>query len=129
MSLNLRIFLAYFFIVGVAISLLLNVLLSELKPGVRQSTEDALVDMSNLLAELVTTDFIAGQIGEKNFASSMDRFLERSYPAKISSIDKARSLIRVYITDAGGIVVYDSRKVALGQDYSQWMTLKSPSIK
>lgn len=120
MSLNLRIFLAYFFIVGVAISLLLNVLLSELKPGVRQSTEDALVDISNLLAEVVTTDFIAGQIGEQNFASSMDRFLKRSYPAKISSIDKARSLIRVYITDARGTVIYDSSKVALGQDYSQW---------
>ncbi len=120
MSLNLRIFLAYFFIVGVAISLLLNVLLSELKPGVRQSTEDALVDMSNLLAEVVTTDFIAGQIGEQNFASSMDRFLKRSYPARISSIDKARSLIRVYITDARGTVIYDSSKVALGQDYSQW---------
>ena len=120
MSLNFRIFLAYFFIVGVAISLLLNVLLSELKPGVRQSTEDALVDMSNLLAELVTTDFITGKIGEQNFGSSMDRFLERSYPAKIASIDKARSLIRVYITDVRGIVIYDSRKVALGQDYSQW---------
>jgi len=120
MSLNLRIFLAYFFIVGVAISLLLNVLLSELKPGVRQSTEDALVDMSNLLAEVVTTDFIAGQIGEQNFASSMDRFLKRSYPARISSIDKARSLIRVYITDARGTVIYDSSKVALGQDYSRW---------
>ena len=120
MSLNLRIFLAYFFVVGVAISLLLNVLLSELKPSVRQSTEDALVDMSNLLAEIVSEDFTAHQFGNRRFAASMDRFLERSSRARIYSIDKPASLIRVYITDAQGVVRYDSEKTAVGQDYSRW---------
>jgi len=120
MSLNLRIFLAYFFIVGVATSLLMNVFLSELKPGVRQSTEDALVDMSNLLAEIVAQDFIANQINRQNFSSSMNRFLERSYRAKIASVDKPASSIRVYITDAKGMVQCDSDKIAVGQDYSQW---------
>ncbi|MBL4795404.1 MAG: hypothetical protein JKY24_07870 [Pseudomonadales bacterium] len=62
----------------------------------RQSTEDALVDMSNLLAEIVAQDFIANQINRQNFSSSMNRFLERSYRAKIASVDKPASSIRVY---------------------------------
>ena len=120
MSLNLRIFFAYFLIVGVASYLLLNVFMSELRPGVRQSTEDTLVDMSNVLAELVADELISNQVGQQNFAASMDRFLSRSYRAKIFSVDKPTSAIRVYITDAQGIVRYDSDQKAVGQDYSQW---------
>ena len=128
MSFNLRIFLSYFTILGLAIYLLLNAFMSELKPGVRQSTEDALVDMSNVLAELVTDDFLNGRIGHDNFSLSMERFLNRSYRAKISLVDKHASDIRIYITDAQGLVIYDSDQVAVGQDYSQWndvyLTLK-----
>lgn len=120
MSFNFRVFLSYFVILGIAIYMLLNAFMSELKPGVRQSTEDALVDMSNLLAELVAVDFNSGRIQEENFASSMERFLQRAYRAQISFIDKKQSHIRVYITDENGLVVYDSENIALGEDYSQW---------
>ncbi|GAA3928566.1 two-component system sensor histidine kinase CreC [Litoribacillus peritrichatus] len=120
MSLNLRIFFAYFLIVGMASYLLLNVFMSELRPGVRQSTEDTLVDMSNVLAELVADELLSGQIQQQNFSQSIDRFLERSYRAKIFSVDKPTSAIRIYITDVKGIVQYDSDQVAVGQDYSRW---------
>ncbi|PCJ22051.1 MAG: two-component system sensor histidine kinase CreC [Gammaproteobacteria bacterium] len=128
MSFNLRIFLVYFFIVGVATSLLLNVVLSELKPGIRQSTEDALVDTANLLAEIVAEDFNSSLINQENFSQSMHRFLARNHKAKISSINKSSSALRIYITNIQGIVVYDSSGLAVGQDYSQWndvyLTLK-----
>lgn len=128
MSINLRIILVYFFIVGVATAVLLNVVLSELKPGIRQSTEDALVDTANLLAEIVKEDFNANAINQENFSRSMARFLTRAYKAKISSIDKSTSALRIYITNVQGRVVYDSDHLAVGQDYSQWndvyLTLK-----
>ncbi len=120
MSLSLRIVMAYFTIFGVAVYLLLNVFFSELKPGVRQSTEDALVDMSNLLAEMVAEEFSSDQIKNRNFSLSMDRFLKRSYRARIFSVEKNISNIRIYITDSEGIVLYDSDQLAVGQDYSQW---------
>jgi two-component system sensor histidine kinase CreC len=120
MSFNFRVFLSYFVILGIAIYLLLNAFMSELKPGVRQSTEDALVDMSNVLAELVAEDFNSGRIQDENFANSMGRFLQRAYRAKISFINKKQSHLRVYVTDNKGIVVYDSEKIALGEDYSRW---------
>lgn len=120
MSFNFRVFLSYFLILGIAIYLLLNAFMSELKPGVRQSTEDALVDMSNVLAELVAEDFNSGRILDENFAKSMERFLQRAYRAQISFIDKKQSHIRVYITDKTGLVVYDSENIAVGENYSQW---------
>jgi len=133
MSLNFRIFLAYFLIVGTASYLLLNVFMSEIKPGFRQSTEDTLVDMSNLLAELVADEFmiddvLENQFNQQNFGKSVDRFLNRIHEAKIFSIEKLGSKLRIYITDHQGIVRYDSAKLAVGQDYSKWndvyLTLK-----
>jgi two-component system sensor histidine kinase CreC len=94
--------------------------MSELKPGMRQSTEDTLVDMSNLLAEVVSQEFIADPDDLSNFTLEMNRFLHRFHKAKISSIDKKSSSIRVYITDISGIVRYDSANSAVGEDYSQW---------
>jgi len=94
--------------------------MSELKPGMRQSTEDTLVDMSNLLAEVVTREFIADPDDLNNFTVDMNRFLQRFHKAKISSIDKQASSIRIYITDATGIVRYDSANNDVGKDYSRW---------
>lgn len=126
MSLNLRIFLANFSILGVATYLLLNVFISELRPGMRQTTEDTLVDTANLLAEVVSEEFQQGAFHQQSplqdhsFARSIDRFLARSYRAKIFSVDKESSQLRIYITDDQGRVIYDSTGKDLGADYSQW---------
>ena len=120
MSLNLRIFIAYFFIVVIASILFLNVFMSELKPGMRQSSEDSLVDTSNILAELVAPEFTDNPDQLPNFASAVERFLHRAYQADIFSINKKSSVIRVYITDEKGIVRFDSSGLDIGVDYSQW---------
>ncbi|MCJ8319044.1 MAG: two-component system sensor histidine kinase CreC [Colwellia sp.] len=120
MSLNLRIFIAYFFIVVVASIVFLNVFMSELKPGVRQSSEVSLVDTSNILAELVAPEFNDNPDQLPNFASAVERFLHRAYQADIFSINKKSSAIRVYITDEKGIIRFDSSGRDIGADYSQW---------
>lgn len=94
--------------------------MSELKPGMRQSTEDTLVDMSNLLAEVVSEEFIENPSDLTNFTHDMNSFLQRLHKAKISSIDKQASDIRIYITDSMGIVRYDSANNDVGKDYSRW---------
>ncbi|MEH6443668.1 MAG: two-component system sensor histidine kinase CreC [Oceanospirillaceae bacterium] len=120
MNLSTRIFLAYFAILGIAIYMILNVFMSEIKPGVRQSTEDTLVDMSNLLAEIVTADLQQQHLQSGDFKLQIERFLARSYRAKIYAVEKFDSSLRIYITDAQGIVQFDSANLALGADYSQW---------
>lgn len=120
MSFNLRIFFSYFVLIVVAIYLMLNTFSSQLKPGVRQSTEDALIDMANVLSELVRDDLVNNSLSGNNFSASIERFLSRSYRAKISFKNKLSSDLRIYVTNANGIVIYDSTGIDLGEDYSQW---------
>ena len=48
MPLGIRIFLAYFLFVGLAGWFVLSTVMDEIRPGVRQSTEETLVDTANL---------------------------------------------------------------------------------
>ncbi len=89
MSLNLRIFLAYFMIVVIASILFLNMFMSELKPGMRQSSEESLIDTSNLLAEMVAPEFVVSPSNLPSFNAAIKRFLHRKYKADISSVEAA----------------------------------------
>ncbi|WP_440906188.1 two-component system sensor histidine kinase CreC [Catenovulum sp. SX2] len=122
MSLNFRIFSAYFVVLALAIYLLFNAFMSEIKPGYRQSTEEALVDMANLVAELITEDFIGNNQHSisPNIQDSIRRLGQRAYQADIFNTQKSYSKLRIYITDKQGIVRYDSSGKDIGADYSQW---------
>ena len=120
MKIGLRIFLGYFLIVALAALLLARVFVEEVKPGVRQAMEDTLVDTANLLAELATDDFLAGRIDVGSFARRVRALAGRDFGADFWGFDKRGSSYRVYVTDARGIVVFDSTGEALGADYSRW---------
>ena len=50
--LGLRLFFLYFILVGMTAYMVSKTVVQELKPTVRQTTEETLVDMANLLAVL-----------------------------------------------------------------------------
>jgi two-component system sensor histidine kinase CreC len=120
MKTGLRIFLGYFLIVALAAFLLMRVFLAEVKPGVRQAMEDTLVDTANVLAELASADFLSGHIDDGEFARRVRALRARHVDAEIWGRRKYGTSYRVYVTDARGIVVFDSDGVALGKDYSRW---------
>lgn len=120
MKIGLRIFLGYFLIVAIAGLLLAQVFVAQVKPGVRQAMEDTLVDTANVLAELATDDFIAGRIDQGDFARRVRAMAGRDYGAQIWGFGKRTSQYRIYVTDARGIVVFDSSGRDVGRDYSRW---------
>ncbi len=120
MKISLQIALGYFLIVGLAAWFVLNVISQEVKPGVREATEDTLVDTANLLAEQAALDFKAGNIAKGTLAQSLATFRARPVDAAISGINKRSLEYRVYITDARGIVVYSTEPAQIGQDFSHW---------
>jgi two-component system sensor histidine kinase CreC len=79
-----------------------------------------MVDMANLLAELAADDVTAGQISTGRFARAVNQALDREPRATIFGVDKASVDLRVYMTDAHGIVTYDSEGSAVNADYSHW---------
>jgi two-component system sensor histidine kinase CreC len=120
MRIGLRILLGYFVIVAFAAILLGRVFVQEVKPGVRQAMEDTLVDTANLLAAQAKDDLLAGQIDGGRFAASVRALTDRDLGAEIWGFTKRRIGTRIYVTDARGIVVFDSSGRDVGQDYSRW---------
>ncbi|NYZ62992.1 two-component system sensor histidine kinase CreC [Luteimonas deserti] len=120
MRIGLRILLGTFAIVALAALLLLRVFTQEVKPGVRQAMEDTLADTAGVLAELATDDFLAGRIDDGAFAARLRALPDRPVDADIWGFRKSGIAYRVYITDAAGIVVFDSGGEDLGRDYSRW---------
>jgi len=127
-NLSVRVFLVYFALIGMAAYWGFSVVSSQVKPTIRQTTEETLVEMSNILAEFalpVVLDSreknIEQQSPEKHvFSQHVNNFLKRHYNATIFGVKKEDASIRIYMTDAAGIVIYDSSSLALGEDYSQW---------
>ncbi|QXI53074.1 two-component system sensor histidine kinase CreC [Pseudomonas alvandae] len=120
MSLGIRIFLVYVLFIGLTGYFVLNTVMEEIRPGVRQSTEETLVDTANLMAEILRDDFKAGTLGQNRWPQLLKSYGDRQPAATIWGLPKNQVSHRIYVTDAKGIVVLDSSGVAVGQDYSRW---------
>ncbi len=120
MPLGVRIFLVYFLFVGLAGWFVLSTVMDEIRPGVRQSTEETLVDTANLLAEILRDEVKAGTLGHGRLHEALEAYGRRQPQASIWGLTKAEVNHRIYVTDDKGIVLLDSTGLAVGQDYSRW---------
>ncbi|MFJ2381054.1 two-component system sensor histidine kinase CreC [Pseudomonas protegens] len=120
MTLGLRIFLVYLLFISLTGYFVLSTVMKEIRPGVRQSTEETLVDTANLLAEILRDDFKAGTLSENRWPQLLRAYGERQPAATIWGLPKNQVNHRIYVTDAKGIVVLDSSGLAVGKDYSRW---------
>ena len=120
MRLGLRLFLGFFLIVGLAAFFVMRVFVDEVKPGVRQAMESTLVDAANVLAVMAADDMKAGRIASGEFVRNLGEAQERDLRATVWHFPKRRIDYRITITDAHGIVVYDSEGKDLGRDNSRW---------
>ena len=120
MRIGLRVLLGYFLIVALAAWLLAQVFVQQIKPGVRQAQEDTLIDTANVLAQLAAADMRAGRIADGTFARDLQALRGRALDAQLYGVDKRRTSYRVTITDARGIVRFDSDGRDVGRDNSRW---------
>ncbi|KAB8041928.1 two-component system sensor histidine kinase CreC [Janthinobacterium aquaticum] len=120
MRIGLRILLGYFLVVGLAAWFLLNVFMQQVKPGVRSTQEDTLVDTAQLLASLVAPDLRAGTLDASPVAQRLRDHAQRSVDIEINGIRKRTLDYRIYITDRHGVVLFDTSRRDVGQDYSRW---------
>lgn len=120
MRLGLKLFLGFFLIVGIAAFFVMRIFVNEVKPGVRQAMESTLVDAANVLAEMAAADLKAGNIAHGRFVADLARAQRRDPKAMVWRFPKRSLDYRVTITDAKGIVVYDSSGQGIGQDNSRW---------
>lgn len=123
MGIPVRLFFGYFLIVGLAAIFVNNSFIKETRPGIRQATEESLVDSANLLAELVASDLAENRLDNGRFVTAVQTALQRKPDASIYGIHKNSIDLRIYLTNARGMVIYDSRHEATGQDFSRWLDI------
>ncbi len=119
-SLAARLFVAYAAFVALGGWFVAREIVHEVKPAVRQSTEETLVDTANLLAEVVADDVISGTLGDGRFAELLQDYGKRRPNAEIWGVEKVGVSHRIYVVDARGIVLLDSTGKDVGRDYSRW---------
>ena len=78
--------------------------LAEVEPQTFQATEEVMVDMANLLAEIIAADVVKTDELRNVFTSAHGRKIE----ARIFEHTKRTVGIHVYLTDAKGVVFFDS---------------------
>lgn len=121
MSIRARIFFVFVATVIAGFALLAHWIRNDVADRYSESFEEVMVDMANLLAEIITTDIADGAIHMEGFEQAFGRVKQREFSAQIYEFEKTTVDIHVYVTNAQGIVIYDSDDgKAVGEDYSEW---------
>jgi len=126
MKIRTRIFLAFSLMIAAGIYSLVHWMQDEMKPRYMEAQEDTLVDISQLLASMISAQAIKRtddniHIDTQFIQNSFLELAQRNIDAQIYEIHKQQVDIRVYVTDIKGTVIFDSdHDRDLGADYSQW---------
>lgn len=120
MSLQFRSFLAFVVLVAAFVLALTRSTLRDIRPQPAQATEDTLVETVNLLAAFLERAADQQGLAGADFRATVGAALARPLQARIYEHTKQAMTLRIYVTDARGVVLYDSAGEAAGQDYSHW---------
>jgi two-component system, OmpR family, sensor histidine kinase CreC len=121
MSKRSRIFLGVVVVYIAAVIFLLYRVSLDLDPRYRESAEDSLVDTANLLATLLERQAYSGVIQTEDLDRTLQQLVKRPLNARIFNVEKTRIDLHVYVTDANGIVLFDSAGRDVGKDYRTWI--------
>ena len=121
MRLGTRIFFSYLIIFSVCFSYPINWVLDNLRTRYLEGVEEPLVDQANILAVLVGREMEANQFDPDKWYQGLAEACSRPLNSQVYHLVKASVDESVYITDAAGKIIFDSRnKQNLGADYSNW---------
>ena len=121
MSRRSRIFLGVVVVYIAAVVFLLYRVSLDLDPRYRESAEESLVDTANLLATLLERQAYSGVIQTQDLERTLQQLGQRPLKARIFNVEKSRVDLHVYVTDANGIVLFDSAGRDVGNDYRSWI--------
>ncbi|GAA5131041.1 two-component system sensor histidine kinase CreC [Luteolibacter yonseiensis] len=95
--------------------------LAEVEPQTFQATEEVLVDTANILAEMVEKDVRENKFRTGELRDAFEGAHGRVLQARIYRFTKRGVGIQAYVTDAKGVVIFDSdggRRE--GENYMKW---------
>lgn len=122
MSLRTRILLGCTLLVVLSFYGIMSLIMKDIRPRYLESVEESMVDTVELLAAMLSEQISAnGTLPLESLDAAMRALSRRSFSARIFNAEKNRVDLHVYITDANGILLYDSTgKTLPGADFSRW---------
>ena len=125
MKIRTRIFFCYLLISTVCLYYPTDWVLDTIRTRYLEGVEDPLVDHANTLATAVGMEMTKGRFVSEKWAAAFEQIYQRPLSAQIYQLMKEQVDIRIYITDARGIVVFDSLEPTIvGEDYSKWRDVR-----
>jgi two-component system sensor histidine kinase CreC len=102
-------------------NLLVKKQLADVEPQLFQATEEAMVDAANVLAVFAEREFSENGFDTQRFREVMDSAHARKLNAAIYNHSKVQVGLDLYVTDAAGIVLFDSaHPERVGMDLSRF---------
>ncbi len=121
MKIRTRIFLGVLAVVGIGFYLFVRWIALDLEPQYRKTTEEPLVDSARILASMASATARGGTVDVAAFRRAFAAARSRPFSAAIFDHVKTAIDFRIYITDARGIVLFDSADgLREGDDFSKW---------
>lgn len=125
MKLGLRIFFTYLAIFTACLYFTTEWIWTTLRTRYLESLEEPLVDSANILASLIEQDMARPDFAISDLEAPLSRAHARRLEARIYDYRKSKVDLHIYITDAAGTVVLDTRRpAAVGEDYSQYIDVR-----
>ncbi|MGJ8640436.1 MAG: two-component system sensor histidine kinase CreC [Opitutaceae bacterium] len=119
MSLTLRILLSLAVMALAGVVALLNPVLDRVERQYLEATEEPMVDVAEILAALLSNQSGDALLAPEAWRSGMEAAKAKALNVKIYNLMKEKVLMDFYITNADGLIVYDSGSAAeTGDDFS-----------
>ncbi len=121
MSLRLRIIIIYALLVLASFSLVIRLIISDVRPRYLEAVEESMVDTAEVIAAFLSEQITENGLRTDTISASMAEVEQRRFTARIYGLTKRKVSLRIYVTDNKGKLVYDSTgRDKPGADYSQW---------
>ncbi len=121
MSTSVRILIAFLFLLFGGLVYFANDLTERVERQYMEAAEEPMVDAAQVMAAWVETLVRDdGTIDVSPLRETFGRAHQRRFLAKIYNFEKVALSLHLYVTDANGIVLFDSRGKAEGENY-RWM--------
>ncbi|MFN0125965.1 MAG: two-component system sensor histidine kinase CreC [Verrucomicrobiales bacterium] len=117
MSLSARLLFGFVVIAAGGFYFLSDQIVQRVERQYIEAVEEPMVDAANILAASLEQDIKDGRLDVGRFATAFDSAKRREFEARIYTLDKSTLYLDAYVTDAKGIVLFDSMNpAAIGAD-------------
>lgn len=121
MRIRYKIFLGYVLAAATALYFLMAWVKNDVRKRYLESIEENMVDTANILGCLASNHVKNGKIDTASLNKIFQEVHQRSFQAQIYDVTKTSVDSQIYITDAEGTVLFDSKHPEnIGQDFSEW---------